>query len=250
MAMFDRQVYFGCDTGEAEVGLGRDREIALLPYVSAVSIACGGHAGDEDSMRESIEASVAHDCILGAHPSYPDREGFGRQAIDIERDTLEISLRDQLSVFSRIADECDAEVSFIKAHGALYHTIARDSSFARWYWAICTSIFPRARFVGPVGSSVLEEFREAGIPVFAEGFCDRVYESDGMLRSRSASSAYITEPQIAAEQAERLIKDTCCDLLCVHSDSENSIEIAKGVYDLIRSGISKREGDGGGQFCL
>ncbi|MDF1808775.1 MAG: 5-oxoprolinase/urea amidolyase family protein [Phycisphaerales bacterium] len=224
-------VLFGCDTGEALSGPGRDRELALLPYVSAVSIACGGHAGDQDSMREALSAACEHGCIIGAHPSYPDRDGFGRREIEIRREVLGSSLKEQLNTFSDIAKECNAKVSYIKAHGALYHAVSRDTSFAEWYWGICTSIFPHARFVGPLGSVTLDHFTSSGIPVFVEGFCDRVYESNGTLRVRSVAGACITDPEIAASQAERLIQDSSCQFLCVHSDTENAINIARSVHE-------------------
>lgn len=228
-------VQFGCDTGEAQSGPGRDREMALLPYVSAVSIACGGHAGDEDSMRDAITAACEHGCIIGAHPSYPDQQGFGRREIEIDRYVLGSSLKDQLNTFSKMAIECNATVSFIKAHGALYHAITRDTALARWYWAICTSIFPQVRFVGPIGTTILDEFRSSGIPVLAEGFCDRVYEPDGTLRSRSTAGACISEPELAAAQAERLIIEPKCELLCIHSDTNNAIAIAKAIRERLHS---------------
>ncbi len=227
------RVYLGCDTGEASDDPSREIENALLPYVSAVSIACGGHAGDGDSMREAITSAAKHGCLIGVHPSYPDREGFGRRDIEVDRNTLALSLEAQLSAFAHIADQCNATVSMIKAHGALYHAIARDIELARWYWSICNSIFPQSRFAGPIGSLVLDEFRSLGISVFAEGFCDRVYEADGTIRPRTAAGAIINCPEIAAIQSERLVHEFNCQLLCVHSDSENAIEIAKAVRERV-----------------
>lgn len=225
------RVILSCDTGEAKAGDGRDQEMALLPHVSAVSIACGGHAGDEESIRELITAACAHDCIIGAHPSYPDREGFGRRAIEISREDLGSSLKNQLMTFSRIADECNATVSYIKAHGALYHALARDTSIARWYWEICTSIFPHVQFVGPMSSATLDDFKSSGIPVLCEGFCDRVYEADGTLRLRSSENACITNPNTAVMQAQHLVNEMGCQFLCVHSDTANAIEIARSVFE-------------------
>ncbi|MBO6513881.1 MAG: LamB/YcsF family protein [Phycisphaerales bacterium] len=229
----DSCVYLGCDTGEAAAGPGREREVALLPYMSAVSIACGGHAGDESSVRELMTEASRHGCILGAHPSYPDKEGFGRRALEIDRSTLASSLQDQLRMFVEVAAGCNQQVSFVKAHGALYHKIASDTEFAHWYWELCTSVVPHARFVGPAGSRTLHEFRQSGVSVFTEGFCDRVYEEDGTLRSRNLDGAFINEPAIAAEQAEVLMKSFDCDLLCIHSDTENAIEIAREVHRLL-----------------
>ncbi len=222
-------IYLSCDTGEAPEGPLRDQELALLPHVTAASIACGGHAGDEDSMRQAITAAKEHGCFIGAHPSYPDREYFGRTEMTIDQDTLGDSLREQLSSFSQIANECDARVSYIKAHGALYHRIAHDVSFARWYWDLCVSVIPHASFVGAMGSASLVDLRTAGVPVLPEGFCDRVYESDGSLRSRDLPGACITDPETATAQAERLVAESGCRFLCVHSDTQNAICIARAV---------------------
>lgn len=229
------RVYLGCDTGEARPGPGRDREMVMLRYVSAASIACGGHAGDEESMRDVVLEACRHGCLLGAHPSYPDREGFGRRAIEIDRETLGTSLCDQLGALSKVADLCGAWVSYIKAHGALYHAVSKDPEFARWYWDICASVFPHAHFVGPIGSAVLDEFKSLGIPVLVEGFCDRVYEPNGLLRDRSLPGACISDPELAAAQAQRLITDSSCTLLCVHSDTENAVEVARAVSERLCS---------------
>ena len=222
-------VLLGCDTGEAELGAGRERETELLTHISAVSIACGGHAGDDESMRHAIESAQQHGCVIGAHPSYPDREGFGRLSMKIDQGALARSLDAQLRAFAAHADASEATVSYIKAHGALYHDVARDIEFAHWYWARCARVFPHARFVGPLGSTALNALQRSGVPTLIEGFCDRVYEPDGTLRSRSAGGALIEVPEQAADQAIRLIREHRCDLLCVHSDTPNAIEIARAV---------------------
>lgn len=227
-------VHFGIDTGEAEPGPGREQEMDLLCHVTAVSIACGGHAGDASSMRGAIESAQANNCMIGVHPSYPDRSGFGRRALKLERAQLEAAVIDQLSIFSEIAQVCGAPVSYVKAHGALYHTLACDMALARHYWAWCASIFPDASFVGPQGSGVLDELKELGVRVLAEGFCDRAYKSDGSLRPRTHCDALISDPQAAADQAQRLAFDMGCDLLCVHSDTPNALLIAQAVNTRLR----------------
>lgn len=228
-------VHLGCDTGEAPAGEGRLAELALLGHVTAVSIACGGHAGDEDSMHHAVLGAVEHGCLIGAHPSYPDRVGFGRRRIEIGLDDLRDSLVEQLRGFGRVAQRCGAKVSFIKPHGALYHAMAHDAAFARWCRACFESCLPGTALVGPIGSEAIAALREDGAEVMFEGFCDRVYEPDGSLRSRSVADACIHDPALSAAQAERLIREHGCRLLCVHSDTPNAMGIARAVGDRLRA---------------
>lgn len=230
-----KRVHLGCDTGEAPAGSGRDTESALLEHVTAVSVACGGHAGDEESMRHAILGAKAHGCLIGAHPSYPDREGFGRRRIEIGLGELLQSLEQQLIAFQAVAERYAAEVSFIKPHGALYHAMASDAAFARRCGACFGSCIPGAALVGPIRSAALDALREDGIAMLLEGFCDRMYAPDGTLRPRTAGDAIIHDPLLAADQAERLVLAHGCDLLCVHSDTPNAMAIAEAVADRLRA---------------
>lgn len=233
--MRKRRIMLGCDTGEAEDAIGRDRELALLGHVDAVSIACGGHAGDRDSMRSIILGADRAGCAIGAHPSYPDRSGFGRRAIAIDNDTLRASIIEQLELLKRVADSCHARVGFVKAHGALYHVIARDPMRGCWFADICDSVLDDVAVVLPLGSDVIEQVRDAGYAVLVEGFCDRGYDDRGVLIPRSQPGATITDPDEALVQTRRLLRDSACELLCVHSDSPNAIEIAQVVRQYLDS---------------
>lgn len=228
------RVHLGCDTGEASGGPERENEMRLLEHVTAVSIACGGHAGDPESMQQAIGAACMKGCLIGAHPSYPDRAGFGRRTIEIDRQSLGRALHQQLTEFATIAASCGARVSFVKAHGALYHAVALDREFARWYWACCASVFPSACFVVPYGSAAHADMATEGVSVLVEGFSDRVYTQDGTLLPRTAPGACISIPDQAADQAELLVTKHGCDLLCVHSDTPNALAVAQAVRARLR----------------
>jgi UPF0271 protein len=225
----------GCDTGEAEDAIGRARELALLAHVDAVSIACGGHAGDSESMRSMIEVASRTECAIGAHPSYPDRPGFGRRAILIDDDTLRASIIEQLKSLKHAANTCDARVGFVKAHGELYHAIACDPVRGCWFAEICTSVLGDIAVVLPLGSDAIEQVRRSGCEVLVEGFCDRGYDDRGVLIPRGQPGAMITDPDDALVQTRRLLRDSACELLCVHSDSPNAIEIARSVRQFLDS---------------
>lgn len=233
--MRKRRIMLGCDTGEAEDAIGRARELALLEHVDAVSIACGGHAGDGESMRSMILGATRTGCAIGAHPSYPDRSGFGRRAITIDDDTLRASIIEQLKSLKHAADICLARVGFVKAHGALYHAIACDPVRGCWFAEICKSVFSDVAVVLPLGSDAIEQVRGSGCAVLVEGFCDRGYDDRGVLIPREQQGAMITDPVDALVQTRRLLRDSACELLCVHSDSSNAIGIARAVRQYLDS---------------
>ena len=226
---YSENVRLGCDTGEAADALGRQREAQLLDFVQVVHIACGGHAGDAESMSNAISLAKHQGCCIGAHPSYPDREGFGRREVQISRSELFESIRSQLSVFASIASELDASILHLKPHGALYHRVSTDQDLALGLGELMGDMFPRAAVVLPAGAPVISALRDRSISVLREAFCDRAYEADGTLRPRSRRGSVIRDPLLAADQAERLINEVGCDLLCVHSDTPDAVEIARAV---------------------
>lgn len=229
-----RSIHLGCDTGEAADAAGLRRETELLQHVSMVHVACGGHAGDEKTMRTAVSNALRQGCSIGAHPSYPDREGFGRIPMDIERSALERSIRSQLQSLITVSESLGARIRHTKAHGALYHAISADAELAGWFYAINAEMIPDVSIVLPIGSNAIDSLRRAGISVLVEGFCDRAYEADGTLRPRHLEDALICDPDQAADQAERLVEEHQCDLLCVHGDTSGASQIASAVSTRLR----------------
>jgi len=231
----DRSIHLACDTGEAPPGPARRREHELLGYASMVFIACGGHAGDEASMSEAVEAATRAGCAIGAHPSYPDREQFGRRSLDMPPAGLERSIRDQLAAFREVAVRSGASVVAIKPHGALYHDASNDREIAGVVAIASREVFPDAPLVVPAGSVAFDG------RTIREAFADRRYEPDGSLRPRAQPNAVIEDPaeaaaqalSIAATQTVRTADGTALPLrasvLCVHGDTPNAVEIAAAV---------------------
>ncbi len=240
-----KRVLLGCDLGEAPAGSGRDRELALLAHVSAASIACGGHAGDEESMRIMAERCAAQGTLIGAHPSFPDRAGFGRGAIEMDRRSLWASIGSQVESLERVCAAAGAPMRYIKAHGALYHACAGDRDCAQRMGRLVLERFPGVLLVGPAGSLAIEMWRSMGIPVIREGFADRVYAPDGGLRPRESACSVIDDPQRAAEQALGLARGggvvawdgsvlpLRIDMVCVHCDTPG----APRIIDRVREGL-------------
>lgn len=236
-----RALYLGCDTGEAPAGEARQRERAMLASLTAVSIACGGHAGDADSMREAVAGALAHGCMIGAHPSYPDREGFGRRHLEITTEDLMRSVRGQIGSLMGVCREAGATVGFVKAHGALYHDLWGDRSLAGAYARAVQSQCPGAVMVAPAGSVALEVWRGMGLAVLCECFVDRVYEPDATLRDRSLPGALVEDPREAARRAMAMVRGEGviahdgsvipieAGMLCVHADTPNAPAIVVAV---------------------
>ncbi|MEM7682567.1 MAG: 5-oxoprolinase/urea amidolyase family protein [Planctomycetota bacterium] len=252
MAMGLRRPVLACDAGEAELGEARRRELALLPFVSLVHVACGGHAGDGASIRAMVSAAAEHGCAIGAHPSYPDRANFGRVTMDISAEDLRASLAQQLRALRAVCDELGAEVVSVKPHGALYHRASDDPAITRTIAEAVTAVFPvdasgaslGVALVALTGSTAERRWREMGLTVWAEGYADRAYEADGTLRPRDHPGAVISDPDVAAEQARQLRAGRVraydgswlsidVDVLTVHGDTPGAAGIAERVVGFL-----------------
>jgi 5-oxoprolinase (ATP-hydrolysing) subunit A len=219
-----RVPFLNIDAGEYE---GEPAE--LYPLAQAVSIACGGHAGDERSMERVLVACAKAGTRAGAHPSYEDREGFGRRERAVEPDALRASVEAQCARLARIARACGVEVAHIKAHGALYHAANRDPALARAVLAGAAAALGPVLVLGAPGGELQRAAESAGAPFAREGFADRAMRSDGSLVPRTEPGALITDVAAARIQAQRLARSAAFDTLCVHGDTPDALAIARAV---------------------
>lgn len=236
------------DLGE---GAGTEREI--MPFITSANIACGAHAGDERTMRETLLLAIANNVAAGAHPGYRDPANFGRAALDIPPDALTADLVGQIEVLRGIARAEGTDLAHVKGHGALYNTAQRDESVAI---AIVRAVKHAAPdvllFVFP-GSALERAARAGGLRVAREGFIDRAYEPDGALRSRTRRDALITDPARAAAQAVSFMRDggvrahdgtfleLSVDTLCVHGDTPGAPAILRAARAaLVSAGVGVR----------
>ena len=229
------------DFGEAVTPEGIAVEEAVVASVSSVNIACGGHAGDESSMRRSVRAAVAAGAVVGAHPSFPDPANFGRKRMDIDAASLRASIIAQLEALFLIAVSEGANVAHCKPHGALYHAASEDESVAEVILRACEDVDPALRLVGQAGSRVIEWWGASGAMVIEEAFADRRYSPEGRLVPRSVPESLITSGETAGEQAVRIALSqsvSCSDgsrrhlsaeTLCLHSDTPGAAAIATEV---------------------
>jgi 5-oxoprolinase (ATP-hydrolysing) subunit A len=229
----------------ADVGEGGDDQ-ALLPFLTSVNVACGGHAGDERSMAETVEAALRLGVSIGAHPSYPDRERFGRGDVDLPAQELGRSIRAQVHALERVAERAGTRVAHVKPHGALYNRAARDRAVAETVARAVAEVDSGLRLVGLAGSALIDAARAAGLVAVAEGFTDRRYAADGSLAPRSLPGAVIHDAGEAAEQALDIVRRheivalggakiaVQVDTLCVHGDTPGAAAIARAVRDRLQ----------------
>lgn len=221
------------DVGEDDSRLGEGRQAALIALVDEVSVACGGHAGDERSMELAVAQALAARVAIGAHPSVPDRAGFGRAPITQAIDDVEAAVCGQLQMLAAVCARAGARIAHIKPHGALYHAACDDDA-----WALMLVRAQRAAaldvpLVLLAGAPTRARLESEGVPVRAEGFADRGYDEDGRLLPRGAPGALLADPAAAAAQALLLRARGGVDTLCVHGDSPGALAIARAVRDAL-----------------
>ena len=256
------RIDLNCDMGEIPEAIADGTQEALMRSITSANVACGGHAGDESTMRATIEQALRRKVAVGAHPGYADRANFGRLELDLPLQAVADSVFDQVKALAEIAAALGAPVVHVKPHGALYNQAVKNRELAaaiaegvkKAIAADVAAALGRCRclsedvvLVGLAGSPMLEVFRNAGFPVAAEAFADRRYEPDGTLRSRKFDGALIHDPAEAAGQALSLARrgivtagdgtevKLTAQTICIHGDTPGAPEIAAVVARTLRN---------------
>ncbi|WP_374315247.1 LamB/YcsF family protein [Microbacterium sp.] len=228
------------DLGETVDGVATADDEAMFAVISSASVACGGHAGDAASMRDSVERAARHGVAVGAHPSYPDRANFGRLPMAISPDELAAAVAVQLGALVAAG----ADIRYVKPHGALYHAVTADRAQAD---AVARAGAPHAALLGralPVlglDGEIVRAAASAGLPFVREAFLDRGYTGAGRLVPRSAPGALLDQPDAVAARAVRLVREGVVEAvdgtlvradaasLCLHGDSPAAVAMARSV---------------------
>jgi 5-oxoprolinase (ATP-hydrolysing) subunit A len=241
-----KRIDLNCDMGELREAIADGTQEALLRSITSANVACGGHAGDERTMRTTIEQALRAGVAIGAHPGYPDPANFGRLELKIPPEAVADSVCQQVRALAAIAATCGAKLVHVKPHGALYNQAVRNRQLAE---AIAQGVALWSRdvvLVGLAGSPMLDVFRNAGFAVAAEAFADRRYEPDGTLRSRKFEDALIRNPEEAAWQALGIAEEGVviasdgsevavdAQTLCIHGDTPGAPQIAETVAQTLR----------------
>lgn len=235
----------------ADLGEGGMHDAAIIPLVSSVNIACGGHAGDAETMRRTIGLALAAGVAVGAHPGYEDRANFGRVPLAIGRTELLEMIMRQLSLFRQVCEELGAPVHHVKPHGALYNQADRDAGIANVFAEAVAEVFPGTRIYCPPAGELEAVCQAAGLEVAPEGFADRRYAEDGTLVPRSDSDAVLENPNEAVAQAIQIVSSQSvitrsgrtiplpARTLCVHGDGPAALVLLRAVREALeRTGIT------------
>ena len=228
--------------------MGSDAE--LMNYVSSVNIACGFHAGDATVMRKTVEAAVKKGIAVGAHPSFPDLQGFGRREMSLSaQEIFDVTLY-QISALKGICEASGVKLRHIKPHGALYNQAAKNSQIARAIAEAVKAIDKNLIFYGLSGSFLISEAENIGLQTASEVFADRTYQADGSLTPRTEPNALIETSEQAVAQILQMIMEQKvtavngetfalkAETVCIHGDGENALEFACAVREqLINNGI-------------
>jgi len=256
------EININCDLGETSKFCSTENDPLLLGIVNSANIACGYHAGDESTMKRTIEVSKKNGVSIGAHPSFNDPENFGRRRLNLEPKEINKLIIDQINILSEIAKKNSVKVTHVKPHGALNNMACENFELAS---VIAKSIMQANKdliFLVPTGSEMEKAGKKLNIKVAAEIFADRNYEDNGNLVSRSKTNALITDPEIAKKHVIKMVKSqslNCLsgkqipcniDSICVHGDGKTAVSTAKEIRSgLLKNGVTLRPLDQMSKFA-
>jgi len=235
-----------CDMGE---GIGNDEQI--MPFISSASIACGYHAGNEDTMKQTVDLCIKYNVAIGAHPSFSDKENFGRTEMILPADEVYQLVSTQIKSLLHIVKDKKATLHHIKPHGALYNMAAKNSSLAAAIAKAVKNIDSSLILYGLANSCSIKEATEIGLKTASEVFADRTYQDDGSLTSRKEPGAMIENSDSAISQVLQMIKNKTvysvsgklvsmnAETICIHGDGKHAVEFAKKINKRL-----KKEGIG------
>jgi UPF0271 protein len=236
-----KTIDINCDMGE---GIGNDE--LILPFISSASIACGFHAGDEETMKKTVELCIKNKVAIGAHPSYLDRTNFGRTDLLLPPvEVYDLAVK-QIRLLDEIARSAGAELKHVKPHGALYNMAARGAQLAAIISLAVKDINEKLVLVGLSGSHLIKEGKNIGLITASEVFADRTYKDDGSLTPRHKPGALIEDVNIAVAQVLQMANEGAvtsisgkkipivAQTVCIHGDGPHAIEFAKAIHQALK----------------
>jgi len=230
-----------CDLGE-----GMPNDAALMPYISSANIACGFHAGDEETMRRTIALAVEHGVAIGAHPGFPDKENFGRTEMQFPEEDIVSIVSEQVYIMLDLVFALGGKLQHVKPHGALYNMSARNFSLATAIAQAIHDIDENLILFGLSGSKSIEAAEVIGLKTAHEVFADRTYTTEGALTSRTEQNALIRDVSMMEKQVLQMIREQHvtsidgtiiplkADTICIHGDGEHAVTFAKQLHQLLQ----------------
>ena len=244
------EININCDLGEKSKHHSNKHDPELLRIVNSANVACGFHAGDEETMKQVVTISKKNGVSIGAHPSFNDPENFGRSRMNLSTNEIKKLIFDQYEILQDIAIKQDEKVSHIKPHGALNNMACEDIELAMILAKTINEIDKDLIYLVPTGSKMEEAAKKLNMKIACEIFADRNYEDDGNLVSRKKPNALITDPELAKLHVLSMVKNQAInclsgkqipceiDSVCIHGDNESSLSTAKSIRDnLLNNGL-------------
>ena len=244
------EININCDLGEKSKHHSNKHDSNLLEIVNSANIACGFHAGDEETMNQTIQISKKNGVSIGAHPSFNDPDNFGRKRMNLSNTEIRKLIIDQYEILQKIAEKYDDSVTHIKPHGALNNMACEDIELATIIAQTINEISKDLIYLVPTGSKMEQAAKKLDMKIACEIFADRNYEDSGNLVSRSKPNAIITDPDVANKHVLKMIKNqslnclsgkqiTCkIDSVCIHGDNKSALQNAKSIKNnLINNGL-------------
>ena len=244
------EININCDLGEKSKYHSIENDPELLNIVNSANIACGYHAGDEETMNMVIKISKSNGVSIGAHPSFNDPENFGRKRINLTSSEINKLITDQYEILQKVAQQHNEKVTHIKPHGALNNMACEDFELANTIAKAINNIDKNIIFLVPTGSQMEIAAKKLNMKIACEIFADRNYEDDGNLVSRSKDHALITKPEVAKKHVLSMVKNQALncysgkqipceiDSVCIHGDNQSSLATAKSIREnLISNGL-------------
>ena len=245
------EININCDLGEKSKLHSNKHDPDLLNIVNSANVACGYHAGDDESMNQVIEISKINGVSIGAHPSFNDPENFGRKRMNLPSSEIRKLIIDQYAILQEIASKHGENVTHIKPHGALNNMACEDIDLATIIAKAINEISKDLIYLVPTGSKMEDAAKKLNMKIACEIFADRNYEDDGNLVSRKKSHALITDPNHARKHVLSMVKNQAIncfsgkqipceiDSVCIHGDNESSLATAKSIRDnMVESGLN------------
>jgi len=234
-------VDLNCDMGESFGAWQMGNDAALMDFVSSVNVACGFHAGDASVIRQTVETAVSKNVAVGAHPSFPDLQGFGRREIKMSAAEVFDIVLYQIAAVKGICEASGAKLHHVKPHGALYNQAAKDANLAEAIAKAVKAIDGDLILYGLAGSFLISEAEKLGLKTASEVFADRTYQADGSLTPRSRPDALIENTEKAVAQVLQMISEKTvmatdgervsllAETVCIHGDGAHALEFAKTI---------------------
>ncbi|MDP5100239.1 MAG: LamB/YcsF family protein, partial [Nonlabens sp.] len=214
-----------------DLGEGIANESLVMQHITSCNVACGGHYGDDDSMKATLALAKTFGVLVGAHPSFEDKENFGRVQLVCDESRFRESVTTQIQAFQKVAAELDIKMNHVKMHGALYHATAHQPDFVEWTLRLMQEFYNDVPLVVPYGCLLAVRAQEVGIQIINEAFADRRYLKNGRLVSRERPDAVITDIPKLVNQLSSMVKlqqvqtveeeflAIKADLYCIHGDN-------------------------------